>query len=176
MNIHLIVRNPVDEASILERAAQVLYPDVPRIDTLFDLVCVCEKLCSTGDRIGILEILGHGNEFEMAIGREGIGEYELNSDPRVRADLVRLSPLFSRRPLARVFLGGCYVGRHWRIVPALSRLWSGVEVIAGRGMQNPFLAGVEGGATVCVDMNCSRLRPRGIAKLAAGVGWGAPPF
>lgn len=168
MNLHLIFRNPMIEGPFLEKAVSVVRDDLIRVDSISDLVEVCENLCSKGDRIGILEHWGHSNwggrsgvSYSMDVGRDTLNESSVLYQHR--ATLSRLNPLFSRDPLAQVFLGGCWLGHGRGLLQNLSRIWGGVAVMAGYGLQNPLFGGVEGGAQVCIEMTCHDVRPRGVA-------------
>ncbi len=168
MILHLIFRNPMIEGPVLEKGVSVMRDDLIRVESLQDMVENCEKICAKGDRIGILEHWGHSNwggrsgvAYSMDVGRDRLDDNSVLFE--FRHLLGRLSPLFSRDPLAQVFLGGCWLGHGKKLLQNLSRIWGGVAVMAGYGLQNPLFSGVEGGARVCIDMECHNARPQGIA-------------
>ncbi len=154
MNLHLIFRMDLaqQEGEFIEKAARVLYPHMAVVGSVHDLVETCVKVCSPDRRIGTLEILGHSfwdTGFDgIYIGRDRLSTFTL---PQHTGSLLRLSPLFSRNPRARVFLGGCFLGRDGvSLLRVLSLLWGGVAVMAGTAVQVPMREGIEGEVRICV--------------------------
>src|SRR5260370_889384 len=64
-------------------------------------------LCASCDRIGTLQIVGHGAEEAQFIGEDWVSNDTLSD---VSPDLRRLAPWFARG--GEVIMGGCRQGRN----------------------------------------------------------------
>jgi len=112
-------------------------------------------LCSSGDRIAKLRIMGHGNDAGQYIGSDWVSEAKL---PSFRAQFARLSGLFVRAgsdgASAELIMGGCQQGRNGSFLLAISNIVN-VPVSGFTALQRPVLPGDEGGRTTCY-ITCAR--------------------
>lgn len=119
------------------------------VQSVVDMVAKVNRLCSNGDRIATLTIVGHGNEEGQYIGREWVTQKSLSTH---RPSLAQLARLFSRP--GQVVMGGCRQGRNGAFLLALSDILN-VPVVGYTALQRPGVPGPEGGSTVCY-ITCTR--------------------
>ena len=119
------------------------------INSVADMVDKLTKKCATGDKIGTLQIFGHGNDNGQYIGENWVSKFSL---PGVAADLRKLRPHFGRG--AEVIMAGCQQGQNGGLLLALSDLLN-VRVSGFTALQRPALPGDEGGRTTCF-ITCTR--------------------
>ncbi|MCP5528179.1 MAG: hypothetical protein H7A47_15410 [Verrucomicrobiales bacterium] len=137
-------RGTFDQVNFLAGLFRVGEKEVTSVKHLADRL---GSLCAGGDRIAALQIIDHGNQTGQYIGADWLA---LKTLPGLRADLVRLRPLFGKG--AVVTMAGCKVGHAPGLLSQLSILWGGVQVRAGTAYQRPLIPGIEGGVTAC-DLN-----------------------
>jgi hypothetical protein len=106
-------------------------------------------LCSRGDKIAKLTIVGHGNEYGQYVGQDWLCKEAI---PAWREELVKMTGLFAMH--GEVVMGGCRQGRNAGLLLALSDIWN-VPVSGFTALQRPVLPGDEGGRTTCF-LTCTR--------------------
>jgi hypothetical protein len=124
------------------------------IKNIKDMADKLAGLCSRGNRIAELTIVGHGNELGQYVGTDWLSNDSL---PSYRPQLRRLTTLFVRTGSARsahVTMGGCQQGRNGGLLLGLSDIWN-VPVSGYTALQRPGVPGYEGGKTTCY-LTCAR--------------------
>ncbi len=116
-----------------------------------DMVSTIAKRCAGKDRIGELDIIGHGNAYGMYFGSDWI---DMKTIAAHRAQLGRLCPLFAPSPRGIATLGGCKMGQNGTLLLELSFIWN-VPVRAYTAYQRPLIPGGEGSETRCY-ITCTR--------------------
>jgi len=118
------------------------------IKSIADMADKLATLCSNGDRIAMLTIVGHGNESGQSIGSDRL---TLSSLPTHLPQLARMTPLFNHAggagKRAEVIMGGCRLGRNSPLLLALSKVWN-VPVSGFTALQKGGLSH-RGGRTTC---------------------------
>jgi len=103
----------------------------------------------TGDKIGELRIVGHGNAYGQFMGANWIEDRTAGTYAK---DFRRIGKLFSAQR-GVVTLGGCQVGQNGPLLLKLSEYFK-VPVRAFTALQRPLVPGDEGNSTDCY-VTCS---------------------
>jgi hypothetical protein len=121
------------------------------IGSVRDLAAQVSKLCSGGDRVRELRIVGHGNETGQYVGGDWLCDLNVHA---FAPHWALLKKCFDPT-CGSVTFGGCKVGQAELLMVKLSH-HLGVPVRGFRTFQNPIIPGDEGGETRCVYFGCTR--------------------